>query len=140
MTNFTFSIENPNQQYIHISAQIDVSEEVTFVQLPSWRPGRYELGNFAKNVRNFEVFDENNQRLEFRKVKKDNWAVETKGVKEIKVNYNFFANTINAGSSYLDSRQLYVNPVNCCVYTDETFNQSVTVKLNVPDHWESWWT
>lgn len=136
MTNFTFNIENPNQQYIHISAQIDVSEEVTFVQLPSWRPGRYELGNFAKNVRNFEVFNENNQRLEFRKVKKDNWAVETKEVKQIKVSYNFFANTINAGSSYLDSRQLYVNPVNCCVYTDETFNQPATIKLNVPDHWE----
>jgi len=136
MTNFTFSIENPSQQYIHISVQFDVSEEVTFVQLPSWRPGRYELGNFAKNVRNFEVFDEKNQRLSFQKANKDCWAVETKEINRITINYNFFANTINAGSSYLDVRQLYVNPVNCCVYTNEIFNLPVTVKLNVPEHWE----
>lgn len=136
MTNFTFSIENPSQQYIHISAQFDVSEEVTFVQLPSWRPGRYELGNFAKNVRNFEVFDEENQRITFQKANKDCWAVETKGIQSITINYKFFANVINAGSSYLDARQLYVNPVNCCVYTNEIFNSPVAVKLNVPQHWE----
>lgn len=136
MTNFTFSIENPSQQYIHISAQFDVSEEVTFVQLPSWRPGRYELGNFAKNVRNFEVFDEENQRLTFQKANKDCWAVVTKGIQSITINYKFFANVINAGSSYLDARQLYVNPVNCCVYTNEIFNSPVAVKLNVPQHWE----
>lgn len=136
MTTFTFSIENASQQYIHISAQFEVSEEVTFIQLPSWRPGRYELGNFAKNVRNFEVFDEKNQRLVFQKANKDCWAVETKNIQRITVNYNFFANVINAGSSYLDVRQLYVNPVNCCVYTNEVFNSPVEIKLNIPEHWE----
>ena len=25
------------------------------LQLPSWRPGRYELGNFAKNIKDFNV-------------------------------------------------------------------------------------
>jgi predicted metalloprotease with PDZ domain len=136
MTNFTFSIENPSQQYIHISAQFNTSEEVTFVQLPSWRPGRYQLADFAKNVRNFVVLDENNQKIEFQKSNKDCWAVQTKDIKSITVNYNFYANTINAGSSYLDATQLYVNPVNCCVYVQEAFNEPVSIQLNVPEHWE----
>ena len=71
MSKFTFSIENPSQQYIQISAQFNVTEDVTFVQLPSWRPGRYELGNFAKNVRNFVVLDQSNQKLDFQKANKD---------------------------------------------------------------------
>lgn len=136
MTKFTFSIENPSQQYIQISAEFKTTEDVTFVQLPSWRPGRYELGDFAKNVRNFIVLDDNNQKLVFQKANKDCWAVETKGVNSIRINYKFYANTINAGSSYLDSTQLYVNPVNCCVYTQETFKDSVSIHLNVPQHWE----
>ena len=50
MTKFTFGIENPHQQYVHISAVFDTSTVQTVLQLPSWRPGRYELGNFAKNI------------------------------------------------------------------------------------------
>ena len=136
MTKFTFSIENPSQQYIQISAEFNSTEDVTFVQLPSWRPGRYELGNFAKNIRNFIVLDENNRKIEFQKANKDCWAVQTKGVKSFTVNYKFYANTINAGSSYLDSTQLYVNPVNCCVYVQEQYDEPVAIQLNVPAHWE----
>ncbi len=136
MTKFTFSIENPSQQYIHISVEFKTTEDVTFVHLPSWRPGRYQLANFAKNVRNFVVTDANNQKLEFQKANKDCWAVKTAGHKEIKISYNYFADTINAGSSYLDATQLYVNPVNCCVFVHETFNDPVHISLKVPNHWE----
>ncbi|MDA9169410.1 hypothetical protein N9O14_02465, partial [Crocinitomicaceae bacterium] len=58
MTKFTFGIENPHQQYVHISAVFDTSTVQTVLQLPSWRPGRYELGNFAKNINNFIVFND----------------------------------------------------------------------------------
>ena len=32
------------------------------LQLPSWRPGRYELGNFAKNIKDFNVLDSENKK------------------------------------------------------------------------------
>jgi len=70
------------------------------------------------------------------KVTKDRWKVDTSSVDEITIKYNFFADTINAGSSFLDDTQLYVNPVNCCVFTDEAYNDKVEVVLNVPEHWE----
>lgn len=136
MVRFVFEIPNPAQQYVHIHAHFEVKDDVTVINLPAWRPGRYELGNFAKNVRGFRVCDENGNLLDSRKTRKDSWTVFTKGVKEIKVSYHYYASELNAGSTYLDKDQLYVNPVNCCVYMDEHFNEPVSVQLNVPSHWD----
>ena len=136
MTKFTFGTDQKNLQYVQIKAEIPVTKEETVVRLPSWRPGRYELGNFAKNVRDFKVFNEKGEKLPFRKITKDAWKVETTSEKAMVVKYNYYASELNAGSTFLDEYQLYVNPVNCCVYTDETFDDAVELLLNVPDFWE----
>lgn len=136
MVKFTFDSANPNQQYIQITATFSSQEATTFVQLPSWRPGRYELGNFAKNVRNFRVFDDNNQLVLAEKVTKDRWSVDSSKTESIRVEYSYYASELNAGSSFLDETQLYVNPVNCCVFTDETFHEEVEISLNIPESWE----
>lgn len=136
MVKFTFDSANPNQQYIQITATFTAKESTTFVQLPSWRPGRYELGNFAKNVRNFKVFDDNNQLVSAEKVTKDRWSVDSSKTNNIRVEYSYYASELNAGSSFLDETQLYVNPVNCCVFTDETFHEEVEISLNIPESWE----
>jgi predicted metalloprotease with PDZ domain len=136
MPNYTFSIENPNQQYIRIKAVFPVSQEKTIVHLPSWRPGRYELGNFAKNVKGFKVFDEKGAKLNFSKLTKDSWEVDSKGQERIVVEYAYFATDLNAGSTYLSKDQLYVNPVNCCVFTEETASQAVQVELLIPNDYE----
>ena len=120
MTKYTFSCENPSQQYISITATFTINSKSTIVQLPSWRPGRYELGNFAKNVKGFRVFDQDNKVVSFKKLVKDSWEVETEGKTEIRVEYSYYASELNAGSTFLSQDQLYVNPVNCCVFTDET--------------------
>ncbi len=134
--NYKLSGENPHQQYIHIEAEIPVSEDITTLHLPTWRPGRYELGNFAKNVKNFQVFGASNKTLPFKKSHKSVWEIETKGEKSIVVSYHYYSTDLNAGSTFLSKEQMYVNPVNCFVYTDNTKDLPCEVELNVPSHYE----
>lgn len=136
MPNYTFSIDNPNQQYIRIKAVFPVTQDKTIVHLPSWRPGRYELGNFAKNVKGFKVLDEKGVKLNFSKLTKDSWEVDSQGQEQIVVEYFYYATDLNAGSTYLSKDQLYVNPVNCCVFTEETASQAVQVELLIPNDYE----
>ncbi|MFT5777971.1 MAG: putative metalloprotease with PDZ domain [Crocinitomicaceae bacterium] len=136
MVRFTFDSANANQQYIFITATFNTNEELTLLQLPSWRPGRYELGNFAKNLRNLRVFDEQNQLLSTKKVTKDSWEVDSSKTATIRVEYNYYSNELNAGSTFLSADQLYVNPVNCCMFTEETYAEEVEVNLNIPAHWK----
>ncbi|GAB5419026.1 MAG: PDZ domain-containing protein [Crocinitomicaceae bacterium] len=136
MVKFSFSVPQPNTQYVHIEASIPVSGTQTIVQLPAWRPGRYELGNFAKNVRNFKVTTTEKHALEFHKVTKDSWQVNSENVDAIVVSYNYYAAELNAGSTFANDEQLYVNPVNCCVFTKETYNNPVEISLEISKDWE----
>lgn len=125
--------KNPSTHYLYIDISVDNIDAAELqLQLPSWRPGRYELGNFAKNVKKFEAFNEKGDALQWKKANKDLWLVNTNGAKSIKVTYSYFASEINAGSSYVDAEQVYVNPVNCCMYVPEKRNEEHLVELILP--------
>ena len=113
-----------------------IHQPTTLLQLPSWRPGRYELGNFAKNIRSIMVYDAAGNPLEFHKQSKDCWEVNTLNVQEIKVSYTYYAVDLNAGSTYLDDVQLYVNPVNCCMYIPERINEACLLELRLPENYQ----
>ncbi|TNE54565.1 MAG: M61 family peptidase [Bacteroidetes bacterium] len=134
MTKYHFSIENSNLQYIQISYFFQAEAGVNRFRLPSWRPGRYELGNFAKNVRNLKL-RASAEKLTCHKVSKDCWEFEVAEAMEVQVDYQYYASELNAGSTYLDAKQLYVNPVNCCIYAEGHEDEACEVTLNVPDHY-----
>lgn len=133
---YQFHIQNPNQQYVQITVETVAIEPNPIIQLPAWRPGRYELGNFAKNVKGFKVFNGQGKRVGFKKLTKDSWKLDVAQGEKIKIEYAYYANLLNAGSTFLDASQLYVNPVNCCVYQKGEEHEPLTVQLHIPEHWK----
>lgn len=127
--------ENPKSNLIDIECKLsDIQKNTIEIQLPSWRPGRYELQNFAKNIQKFKVFDAENNRLKCYKIKKDRWIVECNGAKEIRLKYNYFSKIINAGSSFVDEKIMYINPVNVCVYAEGRIKEKCILKLETNDN------
>ena len=134
MLHYTFSYAQPHRHFIDIEFQItEHTGAVLILQLPAWRPGRYELGNFAKNIQKLAVSDANGFPLKFEKITKDAWKVSTPNCSTIKVSYTYYANELNAGSTYLDEQQLYVNPVNCCLFVPDRMDEACSVRLDVPE-------
>ena len=131
--NYIISYQKPHDHFIDIEFIADnITEDETFVQLPAWRPGRYELGNFAKNIQKWAAFDEKGNALSFQKTTKDCWKVNTKGISSLHIKYNYYAAELNAGSTFLDGTQLYMNPVNCCVFIPERINEACELALRLP--------
>jgi predicted metalloprotease with PDZ domain len=130
---YTFSYSDPQKHLIDIEfVANNIKSDVITIQLPAWRPGRYELVNFAKNIKQFVPQDEKGKLLPFHKITKDCWRIDTKGTKELHIKYSCYAVELNAGSSFLDEKQLYVNPVNCCIYIPDRMNEACTVELKIP--------
>jgi len=89
---YTIYFENANHHYVNIDFELDTKGTETIVfHLPAWRPGRYELGNFAKNIQKWAAYDEKGQPLIHQKLTKDSWKVQCKGAKSILVKYNYYA-------------------------------------------------
>ncbi len=125
-----------HQHFIDIEIVVPVSGDKTNVQSAAWRPGRYELGNFTRNIRAWAAFDDKGKALTFRKINKDQWEVDTKGIRELHVKYSYYAADLNAGSTYLDDRQLYMNPVNCCMYVPEKMHEPLQMEILLPEGYQ----
>ena len=134
MIRYKLFQKHPASHYIYVDLHINnIKSDTVTLQLPAWRPGRYELGNFAKNIKRLDAFDTKENPLEFCKTTKDRWVVKTKGISELKVTYSYFANELNAGACFADETQMYVNPVHLCMYVEERMNEEHILELDIPD-------
>lgn len=137
--NFHYHVtyQSPNQRLIHITCSIkDIHQNTLEVHLPAWRPGRYEIGNFAKNILYLNVFS-NTTKISAQKINKDCWQINTENINNIEISYAYYAAEWNAGSSFICDSFLYVNPVNCCLFAVESLLQPCSLSLSVPDTFQT---
>ena len=134
MIKYNISFQNPHKHFIDFSLTVSTNgEKNLYFQLPAWRPGRYELGNFSQNIYSWKAFNHKNESLNFKKINKDLWQVKCEEEKKITISYSFYANQLDAGSCYLDEKQLYINPVHCIFYIPERLNEKYELNLDIPD-------
>ncbi len=129
-----------HKQFISITCRFyDLSphENSIEVQLPTWRPGRYELQNFAKNIRAFEVRHGHSQKpVAFEKITKDRWHIQKGDATALTISYQYYAVQLDAGGTYLDEDLLYINPINCCIYVENWQHIPYQLFVHVPHNYE----
>lgn len=134
MIKYKLYLKNPASHYIYVDLEVsNIATETLELQLPSWRPGRYELGNFAKNIKRVDAFDEGGTMLEYKKISKDKWLIKSNGNRFVKVTYSYFAFELNAGACFADENQMYVNPVHLCMYVPGRMQEAHQLQLEIPD-------
>jgi predicted metalloprotease with PDZ domain len=138
MLHYKISCQDRAARYLNISLKLDFSssQDIIQFQLPAWRPGRYELGNFAQNIRTWQAFDQNGRLLKSKKILKDLWQVEGNGAHSIMVKYEYYAGQLDAGSTFVDHEQIYINPVNCLLYLPERISEKISLKLDIPENYQ----
>lgn len=111
----------------------DVPAEGFEAQLPAWRPGRYELGNFAQNVYSVDGQQSDGTWVRLLKTDLHRWAVPA-GIKRLR--WMVYADELNAGSTCLDDDLIYVNPVNCFLYDPQ--RPELPFEILLTDVQEGW--
>lgn len=132
MIKYTISCPNPASQFLSFQLQVENFEHSELeIQLPAWRAGRYQLANYAQNIRFLKAWDKNQNPLPIRKITKDRWAIAESG--EITITYEYWAGKMDAGSAWVDDQQAYFNLVNCCFEVIGLSHLPIEVKLDLPD-------
>jgi predicted metalloprotease with PDZ domain len=134
---YTFSYQKPSRQIIDICFEVKGNAETELlVRLPFWRPGRYESGNFARNILNLQAESSQGESLFSSKQSKESWLIRAEKNAHIKISYQYYAAELNAGSTYLSADQLYVNPVNCCLFIESRMAEECELILEIPNNYE----
>jgi predicted metalloprotease with PDZ domain len=122
---------NINQNhFFDIQLTIKSISETIQLQLPAWRPGRYELQNFSRNIPNLKAYNIKNEEISCTKITRDKWEIETKNEIAV-VKYSYFANKTDAGNSYVDEDIFYVNFINCVPFVVGELDMPIDIVLNV---------
>ena len=69
MINYNISYQKPHKHLIdfELITSTKNKEKLQF-QLSAWRPGRYELADFAQNIINWQAYNEKDEKLSFKKI------------------------------------------------------------------------
>src|SRR5882672_10170306 len=104
MTNYLISWGEPFERLLDVQVRFRAPADTPRLILPSWRPGRYLIQNFAANVRSWSA--------NLRKEGKAVWRAEARAGEDVTVTYRYYAGVLDAGSTFLDEDELYINPSN----------------------------
>ena len=89
---YTVALSDPATRQFHVTTDIkNINQPKLDLALPTWTPGWYVVENYGKNVLRFKVTDEKGRRLPFRMSRKQTWNIDTKGVRQIRVEYDYAA-------------------------------------------------
>ncbi|MEQ8925782.1 MAG: hypothetical protein RLO81_08195 [Fulvivirga sp.] len=124
--------EVPLTHILNIQLEVSISQKsVIDFKLPIWRPGRYEAANYSKNIQKISFEDEKDNKLNYRKKNASTWSVATNSSK-IRVKYKYFAYQMDAGNSFYNEEQLYINFINCMLYTEDHLNEPCEIQIEMP--------
>lgn len=134
--NYDVSWDTPSDHYFQVSIGIgNVVDQQVDVQMPAWRPGRYVMQNYSKYIVDFSAHSRDGAELPFEKVDKDTWRIAASGHDEIIVTYRNYANVLDAGESFLDSSEAYLNPISVLMNVVGRLNEPTGLTLQQPDGW-----
>lgn len=136
MNTYTLRVPNPHSHVVEICFEATgLTEPITEICLPLWRPGRYQLQDYPKNILALNVVDREGSAIHFAKKSKGCWTVPTPADGRLKVNYSYYANQLDAGASYVDDSQIYINPCNCFLYVNGQEEEPCSLQVDVPENY-----
>ena len=84
---YSYGLSNASQHFVDVCVTMPVSKSIVQVLLPAWRPGRYELGNFSRNIRCIRAENGDKKHLQIRKIERNSWEISGIDGDEITIFY-----------------------------------------------------
>ncbi len=134
--HYQISRQSNCSQYIDICLDINCyADQVVHLQLAAWRPGRYELANYAQKIRGFNVSFEGKP-IGWSKKSKDLWLFQAIEAGTYQIKYQFYCNQMDAGGSWSDDTQLYLNFSNFAFDVLEIHDEEISIEIKIPETYQ----
>jgi predicted metalloprotease with PDZ domain len=99
------------------------------IKMPVWAPGSYLEREFAKSVNLVTATDASGKSLGIKKSNKNTWVIQTKGVKNVKIEYQVYAFELSVRTSFLDDSHGYLNGTSVFMYVQGNKDVSGTLEI-----------
>ena len=104
--------------------------------LPMWSPGWYTVENYFRNVLRFKITDANGKVLPLRMSRKQTWNVDTKGIKQIRVEYDYSATVLSLNQAKISKDFAFFTGIELFLEPIGHRWESSTLKFQLPAGWK----
>lgn len=129
--NISLSVTHALSQYLDVNISFCTNVINPVFSFAMWRPGRYEWGNFMRNIEGLQVQTSSGSVLEVH-FSGEKFSFFCSESQDITIKYRVYCAEINAGSSWVSEDFYYFNFINfipCCVGSE---NEEIHMEIDVP--------
>jgi predicted metalloprotease with PDZ domain len=104
--------------------------------MPVWTPGSYMVREFARHVQDFAATDASGHALQWEKIDKNSWRVQTNSAREWRATYRVYANELSVRTNQLNSDHAFWNNAALLMYLQGFLNAPSTLHVVAPQPWK----
>jgi len=129
MPHYLVSWGDPRDRLYDVTIRFTAPNDIPRLLLPAWRPGRYLIQNYAANVREWggshRVWKDG----------KTSWRAGARAGEAVTVTYRYYAGILDAGSSFLDDDEAYINGTNLFMLVEGLRGEEHRLTIAAPAEW-----
>lgn len=130
--NYRLYFESPELHLIRVQLDLPAKSGPQAIHLPKWRPGRYEMAPYAERIVDACALSATGKPLAVVKTATHTWEIHQNGEAAV-FEYKYYAVIADAGGSYFDQDQVYINPCNLLMYDFEKIEAPCQMTLDLPE-------
>jgi predicted metalloprotease with PDZ domain len=136
--SYTVSMPKPATHLLEVEmhlkwAQMPAEAEL---KMPVWTPGSYLIREYARHVQDFAVKDAAGAGLEWRKINKNTWQVDTKAANELVATYRVYANELTVRTNELNDEHGFWNNAATLMFVKGQLGAGSTVTVRPFGDWK----
>ncbi len=135
---YTISMTKPWTHLLEVEMKMTWSQMPmkAEVKMPVWTPGSYLVREYARHVQDFTVLDASGKSLDWRKINKNTWQIDTNGANGIKIGYRVYSNNLTVRTNELNYEHAFITPPATLMFPKGQLKAASTVKVNPYGNWK----
>jgi Predicted protease with the C-terminal PDZ domain len=135
--DYSIILSNAAAQEFHVTTDIkNINQPRLDLSLPTWTPGWYTVENYLKNVLRFRITDANGKILPHTMSKKQTWNVDTRGIKEVKIDYDYRATVLALNQAKITKDYAFFTGIELFLQAEGHSDEPSTVHFALPAGWK----
>ncbi|MGQ0541851.1 MAG: M61 family metallopeptidase [Blastocatellia bacterium] len=136
--SYTISMSKPATHLLEVEMRMKWVQmpDQAELKMPVWTPGSYLVREYARHVQDFSVTDGSGRKLNWRKINKNTWQVDSKGIVETVATYRVYSNELTVRTNELNDEHAFWNNAALLMFPKGQLKAASTVKVNPFGNWK----
>lgn len=135
--DYTVTLSDPATKQFHITTEIkNINQPNLNLSLPTWTPGWYVVENYGKNLLRFKITDSIGKQLIYKRTRKQTWSLDTRNIKSIKVEYDYYADTLALNQAKIGKDLAFFTGIELFLLPEGYRNTPSKLHFQIPNNWK----